>query len=73
MAALIINLNHEVILLLGRQMIPVRHDFDEDLRHSQSQASGSVNIGQVLALGILDPTVLIGNEEVVLRHGCEEY
>jgi hypothetical protein len=69
LAALIVNLNHEVILLLRRQIIPVGHDLDKNPRHPQSDPSGSFNIGQVLAPGIPDATVLIGNEETVLGHG----
>jgi hypothetical protein len=69
LAALIVYLNHEVILLLGRQIIPVGHNFDKNPRYPQRHLSSSFNIGQVMALGIPDPTVLIGNEETVLGHG----
>jgi hypothetical protein len=62
LAALIVNLNHEVILLLGGQLTPIGHDFDEDPRHPQSDLSCSFNIRQIMALGIPDPTMLIGNE-----------
>jgi hypothetical protein len=69
LTTLIINLNYEAILLLGRQIIPVGNDFDKDPYYSQSDPPGGFNIGQVMALGIPDPMVLIGNEEVVLWHG----
>lgn len=69
LTALVINLNHEVILLVGGQIIPVRNDLHKNLCHSQCGPTGSVNIGQIIAFGILDPIVLTAHEKTVLGHG----
>jgi hypothetical protein len=68
LTTLVVNLNHEVILLLGRQIIPVRNNLHENPRHSQSDVTGSFNIGQIIASGVLDPMILTANKENVLRH-----
>jgi hypothetical protein len=66
---LVVNLNHEAVLLIGGQIIPVRNDFHEDLCHSQSDLTGSFKIGQIIGFGIPDPIILTANKETVLGHG----
>ena len=68
LTALIVDLNHEAILLIRGQIIPVGNNLDKDLSHSQGHPTGSLNIRPIIAFGILDPAVLIGNEQSVL--GC---
>jgi hypothetical protein len=69
LTALIVNLNHEAILLIRGQIIPVWDNLNKDPRDSQCDLTGSLNIGKIIALGILDPAVLAGNEKRVLGHG----
>jgi len=69
LAALIINLNHQVILLLGRQLMPVEYDTDKDPRYPRSDSSGSLDVRQIIALRVLDPNIMAADKETVLGHG----
>ncbi len=69
LTTLVVNLDNEVILLFGRQIIPVRNNLHENLSHSQSDLTGSFNIGQIIGFGILDPMILTANKETILGHG----
>jgi hypothetical protein len=73
LTALIVDLNHEAILLIRGQIIPVGNNLDKDLSHSQGHLTGSLNIGQIIAFGISNPTLMTGNKQSVLGHGDKEY
>lgn len=65
---LITNLYPELVLLVGRQIIPVRNDRHEDLGDPSCSIPRRVSVRQVKALGILDAIVLIADEQMVLGH-----
>ena len=73
LAALIVDLNREVILLVRGQIIPVWNNLNEDPSHSQCDLTGSFDTGQVIGFGISNPTLLTRNEQSVLWRGGKEY
>ncbi|MBL0404417.1 hypothetical protein JKG68_10595 [Microvirga aerilata] len=73
LAALIVDLNREVILLVRGQIIPVWNNLNEDPSHSQCDLTGNFDTGQVISFGISNPALMIGNEQSVLGHDDKEY
>ena len=55
------------------KIIPVGNNLDKDPSYPQGHLPGCFKIGQIIAFGILDPAVLIGNEQSVLGHDDKEY
>ncbi len=68
LAGLIDSLNGEVALLGGGQIAPLRNSPAEPSGDPRRDLTGSFDIRQVEALGILDPAAPAAKEEIVSGH-----
>jgi hypothetical protein len=64
------NLNGKAILLVRRQIVPLRNNLPGGPCDPEPNLTSSLNVRQVKGLRVFDAAAATAKEKVVLGHGC---